>query len=90
MFGNWHIPRRTLLRGTGAAVSLPLLDVMQKPSTHAAQTSRATARLAYLYIPNGVADGAWQPEEVSDDGRLVSLNKWMSSLVPFQLLFFLY
>lgn len=84
MFGNWHIPRRTLLRGTGAAVSLPLLDVMQQPSTHAAETSPATARLAYLYIPNGVADGAWQPEKISDDGWLVSLNKRMSSLVPFQ------
>ena len=84
MFGNWHLPRRTLLRGAGAAVSLPLLDVMQGPTTRAAETTRATSRLAYLYIPNGVAEGAWQPEKTDSDGRLVRLNQWMSSLASFR------
>lgn len=81
---NWQISRRTMLRGLGAAVSLPLLDVMSTPSLHAADNERPPIRLAYLYIPNGVAEGAWQPQEVDDRGRLVKLNRWMSSLEPFR------
>ena len=81
---NWQISRRTMLRGLGAAVSLPLLDVMSSPSLHAADNERPPMRLAYLYIPNGVAEGAWQPQEVDDRGRLVKLNRWMSSLEPFR------
>ena len=71
---NWHISRRTVLRGAGAAVALPLLDVMLGPTSRAAEKQQSTTRLAYLYIPNGVANGAWQPEKV-EDGRIVKLNK---------------
>ena len=78
---NWHISRRMMLRGVGAAVSLPLLDVM---STHASGEKSPPVRLAYLYIPNGVAEGAWQPEEVDKRGKLMKLNSWMSSLEPFR------
>ena len=84
MFGNWHISRRTMLRGLGAAVSLPMLDVMSQPVTRAAEKDNSAARLAYLYIPNGVAEGAWQPKKVDSRGRLVELNPWMSSLAPFK------
>ncbi len=73
-----------MLRGLGAAVSLPLLDVMSTPSLRAADDERPPMRLAYLYIPNGVAEGAWQPQEVDDRGRLVKLNRWMSSLEPYR------
>lgn len=82
MFGNWHLSRRTVLRGAGAAVGLPLLDVMTGPSARAAEQSPRTPRLAWLYIPNGVAEGAWNPEKVAADGRIVRLNRWMSSLQP--------
>lgn len=78
---KWQISRRTMLRGLGAAVSLPLLDVM---SANASIDDRPPMRLAYLYIPNGVANGAWQPEKVDDRGRLVKLNRWMSSLEPYR------
>ena len=84
MSGNWHISRRTMLRGLGAAVSLPLLEVMQKPAVGAADNPQAIARAAWLYIPNGVAEGAWLPEETDSRGRLTSLNPWMKSLIPFQ------
>ena len=84
MFGNWHISRRTMLRGLGAAVSLPMLDVMSGLSSRAAENDSPTARLAYLYIPNGVAEGGWQPKKVDERGQLVELNPWMSSLAPFQ------
>jgi hypothetical protein len=84
MFGNWHISRRTMLRGLGAVVSLPMLDVMSGLSSRAAENDSPTARLAYLYIPNGVAEGGWQPKKVDERGQLVELNPWMSSLAPFQ------
>ncbi|MCP4172405.1 MAG: DUF1552 domain-containing protein [Fuerstiella sp.] len=84
MFGKWHISRRTTLCGAGAAVSLPLLDVMAGASSAAADRTSSPTRVAYLYIPNGVAEGAWQPEHVDDQGQLVRLNRWMSSLNPFR------
>jgi hypothetical protein len=84
MFGNWQISRRTMIQGLGAAVSLPLLDVMSKPPTLAAQQNDSPTRLCYLYIPNGVAEGAWQPDKVSDDGRIRKLNRWMKPLEPFR------
>ena len=86
MFGNWHISRRTVLRGAGAALSLPLLDVMLGPTARAAQiaaSQQSAKRLAYLYIPNGVAEGAWQPEKV-ENGRIARLNKWMQPLAGFE------
>ncbi len=84
MSGNWHISRRTMLQGLGATVSLPLLEVMQQPGLRAAQNMKPTARAAYLYIPNGTAEGSWLPEEADSRGRLVKLNRWMSALTPFK------
>ncbi len=83
MPGNWYLSRRSMLRGLGAAVSLPLLDVMLGPTVRAAVRVEPTTRLAYLYIPNGVAEGAWQPKQVDQNGKIVSLNPWMGSLQPF-------
>ena len=66
--GAWRISRRTMLQGMGTAISLPLLEVMDSPSSAVEPVSNKTTRLAYLYIPNGVADGAWLPEEAGPDG----------------------
>ena len=84
MFGNWYLSRRTMLRGAGAAVSLPLLDVMTGRTTRAAEQAKPTTRMAYLYIPNGVADGAWQPKQVDKAGRLGQLNPWMKPLEKYR------
>lgn len=83
MTHRYAISRRTLLRGASAAVALPLLDVM-KPYTDAAQPRKRTARLAYLYFPNGVADGAWDPQRVDSRGTLQALNRWMAPLEPYR------
>lgn len=76
------LSRRTVLRGIGVALALPWLDVMSTPCL-AKRQSRKTVRLAYLYFPNGVADGAWAPEKVSHDGRLLKLNRYMKPLQSF-------
>jgi len=49
-----HIPRRTLLKGAGAAIALPLLDAMIPASTALAQTAAAVKpRVGFVYVPHG-------------------------------------
>jgi hypothetical protein len=50
------LPRRTFLRGAGAALALPLLDAMVPSMTALAQTpAKPLKRLGFVYMPNGVA-----------------------------------
>jgi hypothetical protein len=59
-----HISRRTLLRGAGAAVALPLLDAMVPARTALAQTAAAPkTRLGYIYFPHGAVMKYWVPEQ---------------------------
>lgn len=79
------ISRRTMLRGAGVAMSLPFLDAMSNPLLGAAPKPAANpVRLAYLYFPNGVAEGAWQAEKVGSDGSLQKLNEYMQPLENFK------
>jgi hypothetical protein len=56
------IPRRQVLKGMGAALSLPLLDAMVPAVTHAAQTAaRPQMRAGFVYIPHGVIMREWTP-----------------------------
>jgi len=51
------IARRTVLRGLGAALALPLLDSMVPTlafSAPAKQLSTSPIRLGYVYTPNGI------------------------------------
>src|SRR5215469_14949910 len=49
-----HLSRRTMLRGMGAAISLPLLDSMVPASTALAATAASPkSRLGFIYIPHG-------------------------------------
>ena len=66
-----HIPRRTFLRGCGAALSLPFLDVMQG---RGAKIS-APKRVAFFYTPNGVAQEAWHPKSIGDNFALSTTLK---------------
>ena len=44
----------------------------------------AVTRMAYLYFPNGVPDGTWQPERVAPSGQLQKLNESMAPLERFK------
>jgi hypothetical protein len=49
-----HLSRRTVLRGAGVALSLPLLDAMVPAGTALAQTAAAPKlRAGFFYIPHG-------------------------------------
>lgn len=71
--------RRAFLRGVGACLALPALESFGAPSSKKGGAGAAN-RLAYLYFPNGSAEGSWAPRKVSGDGRLLELNEWMSPL----------
>ena len=57
-----HLSRRTMLRGLGAAVALPLLDAMV-PALSAARRTAANGprRMAVVYTPNGMMMNDWTP-----------------------------
>ena len=79
------VSRRTVLRGLGAAVSLPFLESLA-PRANAAAAGAAPAgassrpvRMAVLYMPNGVNVGAWTPRGV---GSCFELSPTLSPLQP--------
>ena len=56
------LPRRTVLRGLGAAVALPLLDGMVPALTALAKTAATpTPRLGVVYVPHGAVMNNWTP-----------------------------
>ena len=57
-----HLTRRTLLRGVGTALALPLLDAMIPANTALAQTAaKATPHLGFIYFPHGAVQNRWTP-----------------------------
>jgi hypothetical protein len=62
------LPRRTFLRGMGAAVALPLLDAMIPASTVLAQTpARRLKRFASIYVPQGAVMPNFTPQTTGAD-----------------------
>ena len=68
---NQRLSRRTLLRGLGPAVSLPLLDGML-PIGHgaAAVGPKAPLRMMFFMVPNGAHMPAWTPKGVGNGFEL--------------------
>lgn len=67
------LPRRTFLRGMGAALALPLLDAMVAPLTVLAETPAAPAklrRLGFVYMPMGCDMSRWAPPGAETLGEL--------------------
>ena len=76
------LPRRTVLRGLGAAVSLPLLNAMVPALTALSQTAaRPTRRFGVVYVPNGIAMEYWTPAE---EGSGFGLTPILQPLAPFK------
>ena len=60
------IDRRTCLKGIGATLALPLLDVMGSEKTVAGQTYKPPVRLGFMYMPHGVImDQFWPADAAS-------------------------
>lgn len=77
-----HLSRRTVLRGVGVAVSLPLLDAMVPAATALAATAAAPKpRLGFFYFPHGAIMGSWTPTKVGTDFEVSPI---LESLAPFR------
>ena len=58
-----HLPRRTVLRGVGATLALPLLDCMVPALTAQSRTAAAPVRrFGVFYVPNGMSMPYWFPK----------------------------
>jgi hypothetical protein len=76
MSSNWKIPRRTVLRGLGASLALPCLDIM-RAARGAESTASPPMRLACLVQPNGVYPPAW---DIAGEGRDFRLSNILEPL----------
>ena len=73
-----QLPRRTVLRGLGATLALPLLDSMVPALTALSKTAAAPIRrLGVFYVPNGMSMPYWSPPRV---GPLTALPPTLQSL----------
>ena len=77
-----HISRRTLLRGAGITLALPLLDSMIPAQTPLAKSgAMPKTRFTGIFVPHGAAPGYWIPEgPVLQPGKLPMI---MQPLDPF-------
>jgi hypothetical protein len=76
------LPRRTFLRGVGAAVGLPLLEAMVPALTATAKTA-ATPKMRFggVYIPHGAIMDQYTPKT---SGRGFEFMPILKSLEPFR------
>ena len=72
------IPRRTVLRGLGATLALPMLDSMI-PALASPPTP--TKRLGIVYVPNGMRMDHWTPSTVGSGFQFPSI---LQPMEPFR------
>jgi hypothetical protein len=80
-----HLSRRTVLRGAGVTLALPLLDAMIPAATALAQTAAVPKmRMGFFYIPHGAIMGntvhgpemdRWTPSGAGADFKLSPILK---------------
>jgi Protein of unknown function (DUF1552) len=71
-----HLSRRTVLKGAGACIALPLLDAMIPAGTALANTPAAVKpRLGFVYFPHGAIQKFWTPEGMGRDFKLSPILK---------------
>jgi hypothetical protein len=76
-----NLPRRTMLKGLGASLALPLLDAMVPAGARAQTVTGAVPRFQAFYVPNGMAMEYWSP---ATDGPGFELTPILQPLAPFR------
>jgi len=77
-----RLSRRTVLRGLGTCLALPLLDAMVPARTALAQTAaRPSPFLGFVYFPHGAVMTEWTPATTGADFVMTPILK---PLEPFQ------
>ena len=76
------LPRRTILRGIGSAIALPLLEAMVPAATALSRTAAdPPRRFGCIYVPNGMAMEYWAP---STEGSGFDMSPVLKPLEPFR------
>ena len=76
------LPRRTVLRGLGATVALPLLEAMVPPfGTRGKAAGKPAHRFQTFYVPNGMAMPYWN---VKGEGKAFELSPILEPLAPYR------
>jgi hypothetical protein len=76
------LPRRTVLRGLGATLTLPLLDAMVPAfAPRARAATRPAHRFLTFYVPNGMAMEHWTPK---GEEAAFQLSPVLEPLAPFR------
>jgi uncharacterized protein DUF1552 len=70
-----HISRRTVLKGVGASIALPLLDAMNPVATAWAATPAGSApkRFAFIGFPHGAIMDRWSPAQTGRDYQMSTI-----------------
>jgi hypothetical protein len=78
-----RLNRRTVLRGIGTGLALPLLESMKFPGLLAATTTAPTApvRMACIFVANGAIMDKWKP---TGEGKDYQLSPTLEPLEPFR------
>ena len=76
------LPRRTVLRGLGAALALPFLDAMVPALSAAARAAAPVRRVGFFYGPNGMFLPNFHP--AGDGGSAFELTPILQPLAPFR------
>jgi len=78
-----HVPRRAVLKGVGAAISLPMLDSMIPASTAWADTpaGKIPKRFGFIGFPHGAIMDRWSPAET---GTSFTMSPILQPLEPFR------
>src|SRR6478752_2131691 len=63
-----RVNRRTVLKGLGCTLGLPLLDAMLPSLSYAAgKAAKPPVRMGIVFFPNGAIMPAWRPEKTGPD-----------------------
>jgi hypothetical protein len=73
--------RRTVLRGLGTTLALPLLDAMVPALARAQARAKPPTRLSIVYLPNGIMMDKWTPDA---EGTGFALKPILEPLAPFK------
>jgi Protein of unknown function (DUF1552) len=79
MSGKHRISRRTLLKGLGTAIALPMLEAMS-PLEALGGSPSGPRRLAFFYVPNGIHMEAWTPNSLGADFTTPSILEPLAPL----------
>jgi hypothetical protein len=79
MSKKWELSRRTVLRGAGTLLGLPMLEAMLPSVARAQEAGNKPVRLVTFFVPTGMIMPNWTP---AAEGASYALSRILASLEP--------